>query len=68
MTQITCSRHQNLQNIQILQIFIFIFLMNLQQTICGKYQVKIQERLCDSEVIGATFDQAKKSEQKTWRD
>ena len=61
MTQITCSRHQNLQNIQILQIFILISLMNLQQTIWGKYQVKIQERLCDSEVIGPTFDQAKKS-------
>jgi len=38
---ITCSRHRNLQNIRILQIFVLIFLMNLQQTIWGKYQIKI---------------------------
>ena len=36
---VSFSRYRNLQNIQIrtLQIFVLIFLMNLQQTVWGKY-------------------------------
>ena len=33
--------------------------MMLQQTIWGKYYIRIQERFCDSRVIDTTFDQAK---------
>ena len=54
------SELQNIR-IRILQIFDLIFLMNLQQTIWGKYKIKIYKRLCDSRAIGPTFDQAKKS-------
>ena len=57
------KRYRNLQNIriQILQIFVLIFLMNLHWTIWGKYYIKIQERLCDTGAIVPTFEQAKKS-------
>ena len=34
--------------------------MILQQTIWGKYYIRIQERFCDSRVIDTTFDQTKK--------
>ena len=67
-TLVTCSRHRNLQNIQIriLQIFVLIFLMILQQTIWG-----LLEKNQDLEKVAWFWSnlpyQAKKSKQKIWR-
>ena len=59
----TCSRHRNLQKIwiQILQIFVLIFLMILRQKIWGSVCIRICKRFLDSGAVCPTIDQAKKS-------